>query len=168
MAPNISIKFGLANQTIIAQLVPLDINQQQDYEYFKTETNIYLDITKDGKIFLIQNLGNKFLKYTNPYLILMVDIKHKSDVVKKTEIWFKIDTSNQQIPALRYNFDALNDQVDETNFNGTFKIRIGQFELDRNSFPSDRYALRTVDQNLTLDDEGNLFIPNQILSRNLN
>lgn len=126
-----------------------------------------MDITKDGKIFLKKNLGNEFLKYTNPYLILVVDIKHNSKELIKTEIWFRIDTRNQQIPPLRYNFDMLNDQVDEKNFNGTFSLRIGQFQLDGNVFPSDRYTLRTADQNLTLDDEGNLFIPNQILARNL-
>lgn len=164
--PNVSIKFDLPKETIIGQLASFDNDPEQKYEYSVYDPNEYLDITKDGKIFLKKTLGNEFLKYTNPYLKFKVNMKQNADKVRKTDIWFKIDIRNQQVPPLRYDFDKLNDSIDQYFLDGTSNLRLGQFQLDKNTYPPNRYVLRAVNQDVTLDDNGNLFIPNEILSSN--
>ncbi|RNA43047.1 hypothetical protein BpHYR1_042911 [Brachionus plicatilis] len=164
LVPSISVNFDLPKETIIGQLSPLDSNKQQNFEFSVLETNKYLDVSKDGKIILKQKLGNEFLKYTNPYLELKVNIKQDPDNVSAKEIWFKIDTSNQQKPPLRYDFDRFNDPVGQYYFNGTSNTRLGQFQVDRNIYPSEKFSLRAEDQKVTLDNDGNLFIPNNLFN----
>lgn len=48
-----------------------------------------------------------------------------------------------------------------------FFIKIGKFELDPAQFPKDRFDLRLKAGNVSLDDEGNLFIGDDPLKGNV-
>ena len=107
-------------------------------------------------------LDKTFLKYINPKINLKIRIVDKFDIERIIEKPFRlnIDLSNQSLilPPVRYkSLDELSSMIQFAQ-DSEFFIKLGEFNVDKDLFTIDKYDLRLKASNVTLDEEGNLFI----------
>ncbi len=119
-------------------------------------------MTPDGALYLKNKLDTSFLKYINPKFYIQVFCLDKNDTTRKLEKKFTVyvDLEGQKLflPPIRYrSVDQLTPMIQFAQ-DSEFFIKLGDFQVDQDLFPLDRYDLKIAAKNVTLDDEGNLFM----------
>ncbi len=121
-----------------------------------------LKVTTAGVLFLKNKLDTSLLKYVTPIIPVNVRVADRQEKNRDVEKSFRInvDTKDQKLflPPIRYKF--VKDFAPWMQFaqDSAFFIKLGNFEIDKNLFPLDRFDLKVKANNVTLDDDGNLFI----------
>jgi hypothetical protein len=112
---------------------------------------------------LKSKLDTSLLKYYYPKLRVKVGVRDLAEDDREIERFFRfsINDTGQPLPNLRFrpSFEIIPIfQFAQSVQEAEFLIKLGQFELNQTVFPPDQYDLRLKAGNVTLDDEGNLFI----------
>ena len=103
------------------------------------------------------------LKYVNPKLFVTVKVTDSQENDRDIQVKFRIniDIDNQEVPKppIRYKaLDVIGGTMMQFAQDSAFFIKLGNFETDKDIFPLDRYDLKVKANNVTLDDNGNLFM----------
>jgi hypothetical protein len=113
-------------------------------------------------LYLKNKLDTSLLKYVTPIIPVHVKVVDKTEKNRDTEKTFRlsVDTKDQKsfLPPIRYK--NVKDFAPWMQFaqDSAFFIKLGNFEIDKNLFPLDRFDLKVKANNVTLDDDGNLFM----------
>jgi hypothetical protein len=105
-------------------------------------------------------LNTSLLKYFYPNLRIYVNVSDLNEAGRgiRRKFKFNINATGKQLPPLRFKPVLELRPVVRFAQDNEFFIKIGKFELDPNEFPADRFDLRLKAGNVSLDNEGNLFI----------
>jgi hypothetical protein len=114
-------------------------------------------------MYLRNKLDISLLKYITPVIWVDVRVADRLEKGRETQRQFRVvvDTSEQLLffPPVRYRFlKNLASPWIQFAQESAFFIKLGNFEIDKNLFPLDRFDLKVKANNVTLDDDGNLFM----------
>lgn len=120
-------------------------------------------ITPNGSLYVKRNLDDRsLLKYVNPKIRLIVRVDDKLEPGRNItrEFRLSVDLSGQTllVPPVRYRALEQLDPVMQFAQDSAYYIKLGNFEIDQDVFPLDKFDLRVSAKNVTLDDLGNLYI----------
>lgn len=117
-------------------------------------------MSKIGIIRIKRKLDITLLKYYYPKLRIRVGVTDLTEPGRDISrvFRFSINDTGQPLPSLRFRPDFELIPIFQFAQQAEFLIKLGQFELNSTTYPLDRYDLRLTAGNVTLDDQGNLFI----------
>lgn len=107
-----------------------------------------------------QPFDRSLLKYLNAKISIKVKVNDRSVPGREIEKVFKfiVNSTAEEGPPLRFKAEDFISPILQFAQESELFIKLGQFQLNQSIFPSDRFDLRLKTGNVSLDDEGNLFI----------
>ena len=161
------IKYDLPAKSFIVKFRAVDKTNKpmDDYMFALSKPSEYFQILANGNVFLKKTLDKKVLKYIEPKLKLYVKVIDKYDSERDIDkvFQFKINSAGQELPPLVFKTATFKTLTPQFTQDGEFYFKIGQFKLNETVYPSSQFNLRLNFDNLTLDNENNLFLSEYIL-----
>ena len=107
-----------------------------------------------------RKLETSLLKYYFPKLKVTAAVADLMEAGRDIQRMFRfnINDTNQPLPPLRFRPDFQLIPIFQFAQQAEFLIKLGQFELNSTTYPPDRFDIRLAAGNVTIDDQGNLYI----------
>lgn len=126
--------------------------------------NLFLLQIVDDQLVLKRKFDKSLLKYVKPKINVFVKVRDKEaderSIVRKFTV--RVDESGEQLPPVR--FRSVEDQQSPIYIkyaqDSEVLIKLGTIELNPDTFPPGDFDVRlNTGKNVSLDDQGNLFMP---------